>query len=212
MLIYLYQDLVCPWCRIGKRNLDLALAEWTGSPVTVRYHPFFLDESVPAVDPPSFRQHMAAKFGTTDLAPIWSRVVRAGADVGVTFNFDRIEVATNTLLGHQLLALTPPALQGMMLDALHQAYFEDGRDIGDPPTLVDLAVAVGLDRATFTAQLAGDAAQAEVQAKVAEARQLGITGVPFFIFDNAISASGAQPAAVLLEGMRLAEERALAVR
>lgn len=212
MLIDLYQDLVCPWCRIGKRNLDLALAEWTGSPVTVRYHPFFLDDSVPVVDPPSFRDHMSAKFGTADLAPIWSRVVRAGADVGVNFNFDRIEVATNTLLGHRLLALIPPAFQGTMLDALHQAYFEDGRDIGNPATLADLAVAVGLDRATITAQLAGDEGLDEVRAAAAEARQLGITGVPFFIFDNAITATGAQPAAVLLDGMRMAEERALAVR
>jgi predicted DsbA family dithiol-disulfide isomerase len=212
MLIDLYQDLVCPWCRIGKRNLDLALREWTGSPVTVRYQPFLLDDSVPVENPPAFHDYMARRKGSRDLAPMFAHVSQAGAAVGLTFNFDRISVATNTLLGHRLMALTPPAMQGMMLDALHQAYFEDGRDIGDRDTLVAIAATVGLNRTTTAAQLAGDTKRDEVLSAVAEVRQLGITGVPFFVFDRAISASGAQPAAVLRRGMHLAEEQALAVR
>ena len=110
------------------------------------------------------------------------------------------------------MALTSPAVQGMTLGALHQAYFEDGRDIGKLNTLADIAATVGLSRTAIAAQLAGDAKRDEVLNAVDEARRLGITGVPFFVFDRALSAAGAQPAAVLLRGMRLAEEQALAVR
>lgn len=212
MLIEVYQDLVCPWCRIGKRNLDLALREWTGVPVTVRYLPFLLDESVPVEDPPAFHDYMARRKGSLDLAPVFARVTQAGAAVGLTFNFDRIEVATNTVLGHRLVALTPPALQGVMLDALHDAYFEEGRDIGNLETLVEIAAQIGLDRATIAEQLVGHLMRDEVISEVAAARHIGITGVPSFVFDRAFSVSGAQPASVLLRGMHLAEEQALAVR
>lgn len=212
MQIDVYQDLVCPWCRIGKHNLDQALKEWTGAPVTVRYLPFFLDDSVPAENPPSFQDYMKKRMGTTDLAPMFERVSQVGERAGLTFNFDRIPVATNTLLAHRLVALTPPVLQSVMLDALHQAYFADGRDISNLATLVEIAGSVGLDKKAISARLSSDEAAAEVRAAAHEARHLGVSGVPFFVFDNAISASGAQPPAVLLQGMRQAEELALAAR
>lgn len=212
MQIDVYQDLTCPWCRIGKHNLDQALKEWTGPPVTVTYRPYFLDETVPVENPPSFQEYMAHRMGTTDLAPMFERVSQVGARAGLTFNFDRIGVATNTLRAHRLLAMTPPVLQSVMLDALHQGYFVDGRDISNLETLVEIASSVGLDKKSIAARLASDEAEAEVTAAAAEARQMGVTGVPFFVFDNAISASGAQPPSVLLQGMRQAEELALAAR
>ena len=111
-----------------------------------------------------------------------------------------------------MLALTPPALQGVMLDTMHDAYFEEGRDIGNLDTLVEIAAEIGLDRTTIAEQLAGDAMRDEVLSEVVGARQLGVTGVPCYVYDRAFSVSGAQPASVLLRGMHLAEEQALAVR
>ena len=102
----------------------------------------------------------------------------------------------NTLLSHRLVYITPEPQRGALLDALYAAYFEFGRDIGDRGVLVEVAVAVGLDAAETRTQLAGDTGAAEVMADVAFARQVGISGVPFFIFNERVAFSGAQPRCV----------------
>lgn len=207
MHIDLFSDTVCPWCRIGKRHLELALAEWareTAEPVTLRYRSFFLDPTTPP-EGRDFRGHMTAKGGgRVPLEQFFAAPRERGAAVGLTFNFEAIEKAPNTLLSHRLVYITPEPQRGALLDALYAAYFEFGRDIGDRGVLVDVAAAVGLDAAETRTQLAGDAGAVEVMADVAFARQVGISGVPFFIFNERVAFSGAQPPDVILRVLRQA--------
>lgn len=207
MHIDLFSDTVCPWCRIGKRHLELALAEWgreTAEPVTLRYRSFFLDPTLPP-EGRDFRAHMTAKGGgRVPLEQFFAAPRERGAAAGLTFNFEAIEKAPNTLLSHRLVALAPEATRGALLDALYAAYFEFGRDVGDIDVLAGVAAAVGLDAAATRAQLAGDAGAAEVLADVAFARQVGISGVPFFIFNERLAFSGAQPPDAILRVLRQA--------
>jgi len=207
MQIDLFSDTVCPWCRIGKRHLELALAEWTAEstePVTLRYRSFFLDPTIPP-EGRDFRPHMTAKGGgQVPLEQFFAAPRQRGQAVGLTFNFEAIEKAPNTLLSHRLVYITPEPQRDAMLDALYAAYFEFGRDIGDIGVLVDVAATVGLDAAATRAQLAGDAGTADVMADVAFARQVGISGVPFFIFNDRLAFSGAQPPDVILRVLRQA--------
>lgn len=193
MQLDLFSDTVCPWCRIGKRHLDLALADWQGEPVTVRYHSFFLDPDTP-LEGRDFKTHLSAKFnGRAALADVFAGPSERGAAVGLTFDFAAIERSPNTMLSHRLVYLTPEEQRGAMLDAIYAAYFEFGRDIGDLDTLVAIAGEVGLDGAAIRAALESDAATDEVLADIAYARQVGISGVPFFIFNEKYAFSGAQP-------------------
>jgi predicted DsbA family dithiol-disulfide isomerase len=197
------QDVACPWCRIGKRHLELALERWDGPPVEVRWWPFLLDESIPP-EGRDFREHMRHKTGgdVAALEPIFERVRRAGAAVGLTFRFDRVTRAANTLAAHRLIALAPPEQRDALVDAVEQAYFEDGRDIGDVRELAAIAAARGMDAAETEAALRGDAARAEVLDEVAETRRVGVTAVPCFIFDGRLAVTGAHPPEVLLDALR----------
>lgn len=193
MHIDVFSDTVCPWCRIGKRHLELALAEWDGEPVTVSYRSFFLDPTIP-VKGKDFKTHMLAKGGgRMGLEDFFAMPRERGAAVGLAFNFEAIEKAPNTMLSHRLVSLTPEAQRGAMLDAIYAAYFEHGRDIGDANVLVDLASGLGLDAEATRAALAGEAGEEQVLGDLDYARQAGISGVPFFIFDGKYAFSGAQP-------------------
>ncbi len=197
MQIDIFADTVCPWCRIGKRHLELALAEWHGEPVTVRYRSFFLDPDVP-LEGRDFQAHMTAKGGGRRLPEEFFAVPRQrGKAVGLTFNFEDIGKAPNTMLSHRLAYLTPEAERGAMLDAIYAAYFEFGRDIGDPDVLAAIAGEQGQDAAAVRAALAGDAGEAQVLADMDFARQAGISSVPFFVFNDKYALSGAQPPEVM---------------
>ncbi|MBP6786011.1 MAG: DsbA family oxidoreductase [Candidatus Promineofilum sp.] len=191
--IDVFSDTVCPWCRIGKRHLELALADWEGEPVTVRFRSFFLDPTTPA-EGRDFKANMLAKGGgRRSLEDFFGAPRERGAAVGLTFDFDAIEKSPNTMLSHRLVYLTPEERRGEVLDAIYTAYFEDGRDIGDIDVLIDVAQSCGLDGMAMREALAGDAAEADVLADLDFARQAGISGVPFFIFNNKYAFSGAQP-------------------
>jgi predicted DsbA family dithiol-disulfide isomerase len=207
MKIDIFSDTVCPWCRIGKRNLELALADWQGEPVTVQYRSFFLDPTIPDGGR-DFREHMLAKGGgRMSLEDFFTTPRQRGAAVGLTFNFEDIEKAPNTMLSHRLAYLTPEDKRGDLLDAIYAAYFEHGQDIGDSDVLADIAAAHGLDGAAIREALAGDAGTAEVLADVDFARRAGISGVPFFIFNDKYAFSGAQPPESILRVMaQVAEE------
>lgn len=202
MHIDVFHDTVCPWCRIGKRHLQLALESWDGEPVTVRFRSFFLNPDVPP-EGYEFGPYMLTKGGgRMQLEDFFEAPRRMGAAAGLTFNFEAIEKAPNSLLSHRLIALAPRETQPTLLDALYAAYFEHGRDIGDLDTLVDIAATVGLDPATARDQLATDAGTDAVLGDVAFARQAGISGVPFFIFNDKYAFSGAQPPATIGRVMR----------
>lgn len=198
MLIEVFHDTVCPWCRIGKRNLNLALERWQGEPVQVRYRTFFLNNGMPS-EGWEYRSFMQAKGGgRVPLETFFERPRRAGANVGLTFNFEKIERAPNTLLSHRLIALTPDDDKAAMIEALYDAYFEHGRDIGDLDVLVSIAAQQGLEGDEIRARLLTDDAREQVIEEDELARSIGISGVPFFIVDKAYVLSGAQPPEVIL--------------
>src|SRR6476659_6873964 len=125
MIVDLVHDIVCPWCRIGKANLDKAISERQGEAVEIRLRPFQLNPQIPAEGTP-FLAYMQKLTGSDDPSPIWERVNQAGARAGLTFNWNRVEKMPNTLLAHALIYAAPEADRYRLLDALHTAYFEDG--------------------------------------------------------------------------------------
>ncbi len=191
MRIDLYQDTVCPWCRIGKKNLQLALEQWGGEAEVV-YHTFFLNPDVPA-EGYDFREYLSAKMGIQpgQLTSVFDGPTRMGAAVGLEFNFDKIERSPNSMLSHRLIAMAPADQREAVIDALYDAYFRDGRDIGDLDTLIAIAAEQGLEATALRARLLTDEAQAAVEAEASHAHELGITGVPFFIIDQIYAFSGA---------------------
>lgn len=201
MRIDVFHDTVCPWCRIGKRNLDLALVEWDAPGVIVRWRPFLLDPSVPeeGVD---FRAYMAGRKGVENLPSMFEAVRRAGTTVGLDFRFDRVRFATNTILSHRLIAVAPEERRSDLIDAIHRAYFEAGRDIGDPETLVAIAAEVGLDPDSIRSALEGDQGAMAVQEEVATARAMGIAGVPLMVLDGQRVVSGARSTDAIVAALR----------
>jgi predicted DsbA family dithiol-disulfide isomerase len=180
----------------------LALAGWKGAPVAVRYRSFFLNADIPA-EGVDFRTHMLAKGqGRIPLEQFFAGPREAGAAVGLTFNFEAITRAPNTMLSHRLLALTTETERAAMVRALYDAYFEHGQDVGDLDTLVGVAAAQGLNPDSARTRLLSDAGSAEVLADVAWAKRLGISGVPFFLLDGRYWLNGAQPPDVLLKSLQ----------
>ena len=206
MIVDVFHDTVCPWCRIGKQNLATALAGWDGPPVTVHWHPFLLNEAIPP-EGLDFRAYMAANKGADGLDAMFEHVRRAGAAAGVTLNFDTIRYAPSSIPSHRLLALVPEDRQDAVLDGIHRAYFEEGRDIGRVDVLADIAAAAGLDREPIAELLRGDAARDEVIEAATWARRQGVSGVPLFIVGGALALSGAQPPATILAALRQAAAR-----
>jgi predicted DsbA family dithiol-disulfide isomerase len=188
-----FHDTVCPWCRIGKRHLELALGEWGGVPVSVNYRAFFLNPDIPP-EGYDFRAYMLAKGGgQIPLEQFFTGPREMGAQVGLTFNFEAITRAPNSMLSHRLIYLAPAAQQESVIDALYSAYFEHGQDIGRLETLMSIAAGQSLDVAVLREKLEGDAGLDAVTADVAWAREHGITGVPFFVLNGRYAFSGAQP-------------------
>jgi predicted DsbA family dithiol-disulfide isomerase len=195
------QDTVCPWCRIGKKNLDDALKNFDGE-AEVRFHPYFLRPEMPEAGR-DFREHMRSIKGDDDIEPLLLRVSNIGLQAGLTFNWDRVKRMPNTLLSHALVLSVPVAEQGRLLDAVYQAYFIDGRDIGKTQTLIEISDGLPVD----ISKLGDEAFLDEVAGRAEAARAQGITGVPFFIIDGQTAISGAQPPSVLLEAIEQASNQ-----
>ncbi len=187
-------DVVCPWCFLGKKRLEKAIA-LSGRPVTISWRPFQLDGTIPA-EGMDRKVYMERKFGPGDrIAKAHEHLTELGAVEGIPFAFDRIKVSPNTLDAHRLIRWAgEPALQEKIVEALFSAYFIDGRDIGDRAVLAAVANAAGMDGADIARRLASDEDRAEVQADIRSAQQIGVTGVPTFIVDNRYGLVGAQPA------------------
>jgi predicted DsbA family dithiol-disulfide isomerase len=197
MKIDVYSDMVCPWCRIGKKNMEDAIERWnelSGETVDVAYHAYQLDPNLPTEGKP-FKSVMESKFGGTDrLGPMLQRVTDAGAAIGVKFRFDQVERMPNTLLAHRVAAIVPIGLQLVWIDAVMKAYFEDGRDVASVDVLKAIAGEVGLDEAALWARIDAGGGLAETQKDFDMARGMGISGVPFFVIDGKYALSGAYPA------------------
>ena len=173
--IDIVSDVVCPWCYLGKSNLEKALQDY-GDPVIIRWHPFQLDPTIP-------REAQ-----------------------GLKFDFEAIEKSPNTLDAHRLIQWAGEnGTQDQIVDALFKAYFEQGRDIGDPSVLIEIATAHGFVKSEIEKKLMGDDDITSVRAEIEEAQRLGISGVPFFIFNRKLAASGAQPPDQLLAAIKQAQ-------
>jgi len=205
MIIDLYSDMVCPWCRIGKKNMHDAIMAWsseTNEPVDVRYRAFMLDPTLPPEGKP-FRETMEAKMGgAARLDPMLQRVTDAGAAIGLTFRFDRITRMPNTLLAHRITAILPEDSRRAWVDAAMDAYFEEGRDIADPDVLLELAAGIGADAGDLRRRLDAGEGLDETDRDFAAAQGMGITGVPFFILNGKYALSGAYPSAQFLAAFR----------
>lgn len=195
--VEIWSDVVCPWCYIGKRRFERAVAELAGEiEVDVRYRPYQLD---PTASPGTSRPVVEAyekKFGGPEQARmIIDRVTRTAAEDGLTFRMDRA-LRANTLLAHRVLwwAEQPdgPADQAEVKERLLQAYFVDGADVGDPDTLADLVGELGADRDDVLAFLESDRGHDEVRADLALAGELGISAVPTFVLNGQWAIPGAQ--------------------
>lgn len=202
-----WSDIVCPWCRIGRAHLESALAQFEhADQVRVTYRSFELEPSAPAERDDLVIDQLAAKYGSPreQITGMMDDVTQRGHVLGIDFQFD-IARSGNTFDAHRLLHMAQDrGSQHPLLDLLMHAYFTEGRSIGDRAVLADIAVASGLDRDEVEVVLASDAYADAVRADEEQARALQITGVPFFVFDHRLAASGAQPPQTLLAALRQA--------
>lgn len=209
LTIDVISDVVCPWCYVGKRRLEGALA-MTDTPVTIHWRPFQLDASIPP-EGKSRRDYLEQKFGSLErVGAMHEHIAKLGAEVGIPFAFDRIQVSPNTLDAHRLIRwAAAPVLQDSIVEALFRAYFIEGRNIGDRNVLADIAGSVGMDRKSVAERLASDEDRAEVQADIVGAQRIGVTGVPTYILANRYGLVGAQPVEELAQAFaKVAEETA----
>ena len=207
--IDIVSDVVCPWCYIGKRHVEQAISQWQekhpNAAVNVRWHPFQLNPDLP-LEGTDRKGYLEAKFGGPQRAKeIYARVAAAGRNAGLELNFDGILKQPNTLAAHALIAYAQTASEGAHADAvaerLFKAYFVDGEFIGDLNVLVAIAADCGLDADATRAVLTEQASLDQIAEQDANVRQQGITGVPFFIFNQKVALSGAQPSDVLFDAM-----------
>ena len=204
-------DVVCPWCYIGKRKLEAALGVLSqrepGLAVKVRWHPFQLNPDLP-VDGVPRAAYLEAKFGGGKrAAEIYARVTAAGTEVGIPFDFDRIDRQPNTRDAHRLIAWAQQRGHAdALVERVFRAYFLDGRFLGDREELVRIAVEAGFAAEEVRDALASEQGLAAVQAEDREARDAGITGVPFFIFNGRTAVSGSHNPETLLDAMAAARK------
>ncbi|HVF62800.1 MAG TPA: DsbA family oxidoreductase [Casimicrobiaceae bacterium] len=202
-------DVVCPWCYIGKRHLESALAQLGDArKAHVRWHPFELNPDLPSsgVDR---KTYLERKFGGPQrAATIYARVKEAGERSGLAFDFDAIVRQPNTRDAHRLIAWVQASGDAdALVERLFRAYFLEGRDLTSRDTLIALAGESGVDGDAARGFLASDRGAREIEHAQTRARELGITGVPFFVFDGRVALSGAQPPETIVAAIQQAEEQ-----
>ncbi len=187
-------DVICPWCYIGKKRLEKALALVPELKPEVRWLPFQLNPDMPKEGVPR-AEYRKAKFGSLERSrQLDARVIAEGKSEGIDFAFDRIQRTPNTSLAHQLIAIAPD--QDRVVSALFRAYFEEAMDIGDPKVLAGIAAQCGVKGWPETAR--------DVSALEQEVRGMGISAVPTFIFNRKSGVSGAYPVETLAQAIRAA--------
>jgi predicted DsbA family dithiol-disulfide isomerase len=204
LTIDVVSDVVCPWCYLGERRLEAALAQ-ESRPVDVRWRPYQLDPTIPE-EGLDMADYLERKFGRDGrLKSVHDQLARLGAEVGISFAFDKILRAPNTLDAHRLIRWARSSgAQREVVDRLFRAYFTEGRDVRDRAVLVDVTGARDLDAEIVEKLLSGGADA--VRREIAEAQAIGVTGVPFFIFAGRIGLPGAQDVPLLHRAMLQARQ------
>jgi predicted DsbA family dithiol-disulfide isomerase len=202
-------DAICPWCYIGKRHLEraLALLDKQGLHFTVAWHPFQLNPDMPR-EGVERAQYRLAKFGSAERSrQLDERITETACTVGLEFHLDRLTRTPNTLDAHRLIRLAGQhGVQDGVVEALFEGYFCDGADIGNAEVLTRLGVEGGLERDDIMAMLASDTGLKEVAAADRMARNAGIQGVPSFALQGHVLFSGAVPADEMAQAFRRAWE------
>ena len=204
-------DVMCPWCYIGKRRLEKALAMLPGVEVDVRWRPFQLDHTIPETGMDR-QEYLRNKFGSdADAERIYEPVRAAGRAENIPFEFDKIEISPNTLNAHRIIRWAmAEGVQDEVVERLFQLYFIEGANLTDKKVLAGAAVEAGIDRAVVEHLLAGDTDKAETQAEIARIQQMGVTGVPAFIIGNRYAVMGAREPEIIAQAIQeVARERAL---
>jgi predicted DsbA family dithiol-disulfide isomerase len=193
LMIDVFSDVVCPWCFIGKRRLEKAIALRPEVPVEVRYRPYFLNPWVPR-EGMSRVDYLTTKFGSPErYEKIALRVAQAAANEGLTYNIGALARQPNTLDCHRLILWAGGIGKAAQVkQRLMEIYFSEGGDLSDRGVLVQAASDCGLDPVEVRNLLASDADVAAVERAAASAQEAGIDGVPFYAFGNVIAVSGAQ--------------------
>ncbi|MHA2099519.1 MAG: DsbA family oxidoreductase [Candidatus Kariarchaeaceae archaeon] len=206
MKIEVFQDLICPWCRIGNQNLKDALKKWVGEPATVQYRTFLLNPGTPE-NGLTFDDYMKAKgAGNVKYDDFIKPIISAGEKIGLNFNFDGLGKIASTILGHRFLHLLPDEKKSKALDLLHLAYFEEGQDISDINILMKIAKDLDMDPELLKNELNEDGGKEDAIMDFYYAIQVGVKGVPLFIFDNKAVLYGAQSTENILSTMKKAEQ------
>lgn len=192
-------DVVCPWCYIGKRRLEKGIEDTQYSDnVQVIYHPFQLDPSVP-LEGTDFQAYMENRFGAGFVSK-FQQVEQAAQGEGLDFDFEKLPKAINTFSLHRILTVAEQdGIQSAVKEALMKAYFVERQDLTQQNILIDLMNSLGWSAEKTKQILDSDIAADEVKEEMNYYRQLGVTGVPFFIFNQKYFVSGAQPAEVFAE-------------
>jgi predicted DsbA family dithiol-disulfide isomerase len=189
----IFSDPVCPWCYIGKANLDRALEAHADHPFRIEWHPFQLNPDMP---PEGVDKHdyLAAKFGEDRLVQMHLRLKEASRAAGAEIDPDTPRRMPNTLDAHRLIHWAGlEGRQTAVVSAIMRAYWREGRDIGNAGVLADIAAAAGMDRALTARLLASDADADDIRARDADARAKGVSAVPTFLIAQQYVVSGAQP-------------------
>jgi predicted DsbA family dithiol-disulfide isomerase len=206
LTIDVISDIVCPWCYIGKRRLEAALAlvaeKGAMGEIAVRWHPFELNPDLPR-EGLDRRTYLETKFGGPErAAQIYERLRAAGATVGIPFALDRIARQPNTRDAHRLVGWAQARGDPEpLIERLFAAYFLEGRNPGERDVLATIAGEAGLDPAAARAMLDSDEGRDAVETAERRAQEIGIGGVPFFIFNGRVAVSGAQEPRILAQAL-----------
>ncbi len=207
--IDIVSDVVCPWCFVGKRRLERALAAQAPGEIIVGWRPYQLNPELPP-EGMDRREYMRAKFGEERLVEIHKRLTAIGLEEGIPFDFDAIKRSPNTLKAHRLIKhAEAKGVQDQLVEALFTGYFMRGQDLGDTATLAAIAGELGMDPVGTAAYLDSAEDEAETLEAIDFARQIGVQGVPCFIVERKYAVSGAQPPEAFAEVFaRVRAERA----
>ncbi len=205
--VEIWSDVMCPFCYIGKRKFEAALDQFSHKEqIEVVWKSFQLDPNQPTISDKTMQQDLAERKGMSlqQAQQMTDHVTGIAKQVGLTFRFDKA-VTANSFDAHRLSHLAKQhGLQNEAEEALFAAYFTEGKNTGDSDTLAQLGKQIGLDTQEVTSTLAGDAYSDAVRQDVYEARQLGVQGVPFFVFNRKYAVSGAQEAQTFLGALNTA--------
>ncbi|AVO44965.1 DsbA family oxidoreductase [Phreatobacter cathodiphilus] len=211
LTIDVVSDVVCPWCFVGKRRLEKALALTPDIATEIRWRPYQLAPELPPEGKPR-RQYMLDKFGDPDrVRQIHERLTGIGAEEGIAFDFDRIEVAPNTLNAHRLILWArSPDIQSRVVEALFTAFFVEGRNLADDDELIAIGEACGLDGTLLAELFPTDADVERTRREYASAQRIGVTGVPFFIVAGRYGIAGAEAPETIAGAIRQAASETVA--